>query len=188
MTRFILIRHGEADYSVCDARGYIGHGRDLAPLTDEGIKQIKRTATDDRLNDADLIVASPYTRALQSAAIISKETGLDISVEIDLHEWIPDTTFQYGSHKISRANFIDFNVNEGKHPTDGKRKWEELETLRSRVTRVIEKYSCYKKVIVVCHGMVIKSLNHVETLNNGDIVEFTYPPAIAPELQTFKPF
>lgn len=35
-----LVRHGEPDYSFCDERGYIGHGRDLAPLSENGIQQL----------------------------------------------------------------------------------------------------------------------------------------------------
>ncbi len=56
MAIFYLVRHGEA------------------------------TAIDERLKSAQLIVASPYTRALETAAIISRETGLKIRVEVDLHE------------------------------------------------------------------------------------------------------
>ena len=51
-------------------------------------------AVDARLKTAELIVSSPYTRALQTAAIISRETGLKICIEVDLHEWEPDKTNQ----------------------------------------------------------------------------------------------
>jgi len=33
MTIFYLIRHGEPTYKPVDERKFIGHGRDLAPLT-----------------------------------------------------------------------------------------------------------------------------------------------------------
>ena len=32
----LLVRHGEPDYSDVDKRGYAGHGRDLAKLTEKG--------------------------------------------------------------------------------------------------------------------------------------------------------
>ena len=41
-----------------------------------------RTAKDYRLKDCEIIVSSPYTRALQSAAIISKELSIDIDTNI----------------------------------------------------------------------------------------------------------
>lgn len=50
---------------------------------------------DERLKGADIILASPYTRTLQTAAIISKNTGIPIEVETDLLEWMPDLTFQF---------------------------------------------------------------------------------------------
>jgi len=35
----IVMRHGERDYQPCHDRGFIGQGLELAPLTDNGIKQ-----------------------------------------------------------------------------------------------------------------------------------------------------
>ncbi len=52
-----------------------------------------------------IIVSSPYTRALQIAAIISKNRQLNIKIELDLHEWMPDLSFQYSSkEQASKAN------------------------------------------------------------------------------------
>ena len=90
MAIFYLVRHGEADYSEMLEKGFYGFGRSFAPLSEKGINQAEKTAIDDRLKSAELIVSSPYTRALQTASIISRETGLKICVEVDLHEWEPD--------------------------------------------------------------------------------------------------
>jgi len=90
MTAFMFMRHGEFDYTFCDERKFIGHGRDLAPLSDKGIRQAEEAAKDPRLLGAELIISSPYTRALQTAAILSKQLRLDIKVEVDLHEWYKD--------------------------------------------------------------------------------------------------
>lgn len=40
----IFIRHGEPDYAPCDERGFIGHGRALAPLSARGVTQAARVA------------------------------------------------------------------------------------------------------------------------------------------------
>lgn len=92
MATFYLVRHGEADYSEMLEKGFYGFGRSFAPLSSQGISQAETAAIDERLKTAQLIVSSPYTRALQTAAIISRETGLKISVDVDLHEWEPDKT------------------------------------------------------------------------------------------------
>ena len=44
----LLVRHGEPDYSDVDKRGYAGHGRDLAKLTErECSRQNRRLGTKD---------------------------------------------------------------------------------------------------------------------------------------------
>ena len=95
MSTFYLIRHGKPDYTYGDTHGFIGQGHDFAPLKTEKIEEVIETAKDKRLKDAQIIISSPYTRALQTASIISKETGIDIVVESDIMEWQPDLTYQY---------------------------------------------------------------------------------------------
>ena len=89
----VFIRHGEPDKNIIDSRGFVGMGRDMAPLTEKGIRQAEEVALNSNLENAQVILSSPYTRALQTAAIISRRTGLEIKVEVDLHEFIPDKTF-----------------------------------------------------------------------------------------------
>lgn len=188
MTKFYLIRHGKTDYVSCDKRSFIGHGRDLAPLTDLGIKQIQEASIDPRLKNAELIVSSPYTRALHSAALLNRELNIDIQVNIDLHEWLPDITFQYESTEKGLDYFNDFNLNNGRHPSSLKKNWEELSTLRKRVKNAIEKYKKYKFVIIVCHGMVIRSLKYKDLIKNGEIIEYDYPEDEENEKWVFKQF
>ena len=174
MALFYLVRHGQPDYSPCDERGYIGHGRDLAPLSEEGIEQAERTAKDVRLMGADIIVSSPYTRALQTAAIISKNTGIDIKVEMDLHEWMPDLTFQFSNTEESIELTSDFNEHLGAYPEGEAPRWECLQHLWERVRKVADKYAEYNKVIVVCHGMVIRTLTYAEEIKPAEIIECKY--------------
>ena len=37
--KVVFIRHGEPNCLPCDERGFVGQGRDLAPLTIAGIQQ-----------------------------------------------------------------------------------------------------------------------------------------------------
>ncbi|MDF2542400.1 MAG: fructose-2,6-bisphosphatase [Herbinix sp.] len=174
MAVIYLVRHGQPDYSPCDERGYIGHGKDLAPLSEEGIRQAEQTAKDFRLQDAELIVSSPYTRALQTAAIISKNTGIELRVEIDLHEWMPDITFQYDKFTECLELTKDFVKHQGVYPNGEVRKWECLHDLRQRVRKVADQYAHYNKVIFVCHGMVMRTLTYAEVIKPGEIIECNY--------------
>ena len=126
--KIFMIRHGKADYSYGDAHNFIGHGHDLAKLDEEYIEDVIKTSKDPRLKEATLIVSSPYTRALQTAAIISKETGLDIKIEPDLREWEPDNTHQYKAKEM-KEYYKDYIKNNGIPPVDRIVKWESKEHL-----------------------------------------------------------
>lgn len=113
MALFYLIRHGEPDYDAVADLGFFGFGRDLAPLTEMGIKQAEKTANDSRLQAADIIISSPYTRALQTAAIISRKINKGIIIEPWLHEWIADKTNTLSSGEEAAELSIEFNKYKG---------------------------------------------------------------------------
>lgn len=74
--KIAFIRHGEPNKTEVDKRGFIGQGRDMAPLTELGIKQAEEVSLSPLLEGCQVIVSSPYTRALQTVAIISKKYRL----------------------------------------------------------------------------------------------------------------
>ncbi len=156
--KIILIRHGEPNYEPCSERGFIGHGRDLAPLTKLGVEQAEMVAMNNELKNSEIIISSPYTRALQTAAIISRKTGIDLTVEVDLREWQPDKTFQYKYQKDSFELYQDFWNCKGIYPEGETRNWEEINEIIERISPVIQQYYelGYKKIIIVTHGGVIR--------------------------------
>lgn len=168
-----MIRHGKADYSYGDSHNFIGHGHDLASLNKDYIEDVIKASKDYRLKEATLIVSSPYTRALQTAAIISKETGLDIVIEHDLREWEPDLTYQYKCGEI-KDYYRDYQNNNGILPNDRKVKWESKEHLKNRVESVIKKYKQYNCIIFVFHQMAIQSITEIEKIKPAEIIEFIY--------------
>ena len=160
MTQFIFIRHGEPRYDEIEKRGYRGMGYDLGRLTDRGIMQAYARAKDSKLKGADLILSSPYTRALQTAAILSKELQIPLIVENDLHEWMPDMTHQFNTSLKGRyEEYI-----EQKGVPNPNQDWESFNHLKNRVDAVLDQYQNYQKVIVVCHGIVMSSQTHFDDL------------------------
>jgi len=160
----VFIRHGKPDYTPCWERGFIGHGKDLACLTPEGIKQAEEVSKNSVLDGSELIISSPYTRALQTAAIISKNIQLDIIVEIDLHEFLPDKTFQCKEKEDTELH-KDFIDCFGSYPTGETRKWETIKEIKNRVIPVMKKYLAYNKIIVVAHGGVIRRFTGIAIIN-----------------------
>jgi broad specificity phosphatase PhoE len=168
---FYLIRHGKTDYSERNSKIYQGFGVNLAPLSDMGIQEIKNTAKDIRLHDANIILSSPYTRALQTAAILSKELHIDISVETDLHEWMANKYYIYESDEQAERHYKEFIDSSGSYSDGTEQEWEDIQTLKSRFIAVLNKYKQYDKVIVACHGMLIQSVSGGYHPGNGEIVE-----------------
>ena len=77
----ILIRHGESHFNV----HYGATGEDPgivdAALTEEGARQVRAAARGIDRHDLRRIVASPYTRTLETAAILAEALDLAITVE-----------------------------------------------------------------------------------------------------------
>ena len=90
MATFYFIRHGQMDTSMAEKKFYKGFAYNMMTLSEKGIEQIHETAKDNRLQNAELIITSPYGRAIHSAAILSKDINIEMRVETDLHEWLAD--------------------------------------------------------------------------------------------------
>ncbi len=163
-THFIFVRHGEPRYDEVIEHWNHTVGYNFGKLTDNGVNQAEMVAKDERFKGADLIVSSPYTRALQTAAIISRVTGIKLTVENDLHEWNPDIREIHDYD--SNLAFEEYLKNKGIHKITDKYFWESYEDLNKRVELALLKYRDYKKVIIVCHGIVISSMT-----NFDDVIE-----------------
>ena len=169
---FCFVRHGETDYTERGTKIYQGHGTNLAPLSETGIGQIKKAAKDIRLQEANLILCSSYTRAVQSAAILSKELGLEIRIETDLHEWVANDLYIYEDDHTAEKAYEEYVKNKGVHPDSGCR-WEDAATIRRRVLPVLQKYADVPKVIVIGHGMMIEAVTGAPHPKCGEIVPFS---------------
>lgn len=174
MALFYLVRHGQPDYSGLEEHGFFGFGRAFAPLSAQGVAQVEATARDPRLKSASLIVSSPYTRALQTAQIISRETGLPVTVELDLHEWMPDRTNQLASGAESALLAQEFSRFRGIYPQGETMRWETLAHMRTRMRAVADQYADYERVIFVGHGMAFRTLKWIEHMAPAEIIECLY--------------
>lgn len=173
MTTFYLIRHGKHSYDSVSGKNFIGHGLELAHLTEEGIKQAIECSKDYRLKDCELIISSPYTRTMQTSAILSRHLNLDIKVEIDIRELELDLSYQVKSFDELRQIAIEEQkCNDEQLPYNSTYKWESRGDVKKRVLNVLNDYKEYRKVIVVTHGMVIHCLTGKIGIPNCSITEF----------------
>lgn len=187
--KLILIRHGEPDYSLSEGKGFKGPGRDLAPLSARGVEQAEAVALDPLLEGSQLIVSSPFTRALQTGAIISRVTGLKLEIAFDLHEWLIDTNYENKNIYDTMAAIQDIDIHKGIRSADAKLHWEGYDQVSRRAYAALYPYLHYDQVIVTCHAYIIKQFYNPGHVKHCGIVkvdfdrDFTWPGYIEPELR-----
>lgn len=158
MTKFLLIRHGETAWHLPTAKGAIGWGAEMAPLTEEGTRQVKNITQQVRDWSPELILSSPTSRTLNTCAILSVALNLPFVVEFELHEWIPDNRLNWDSVDTILAAQKEMESLNGEWPLEDSRHWEPLSSVRQRTLSVLKKYLTHTKVAVVCHEWVIYAL------------------------------
>lgn len=152
----IFVRHGEANYSEVDAKGYLGFGRDLAPLTIKGIEQSNIVSQNSLFTNAEIIISSPYTRALHTASIISKNLNLNLIVDIGFHERLPDTKNELKTKEDFKNSFKEYDFYKGIYTENELHYWESIDQQINRVKYSLNKYMNYNKIIIVTHGELIR--------------------------------
>jgi broad specificity phosphatase PhoE len=171
--KIIFIRHGNTDYALANERKMSSIEENFIPLSEKGRKQVDKTATDPRLKKAKAIISSPYTRALQSAAILNRELRLPLYVEFDLHEWKYDIdgTRYIAQKEIDRRieEFLDMN---GDYCSSDPKPWEKKVHVEERAIKAIAKYARHVPIIVVSHGMLISCLTNRERLPCAAVLEY----------------
>jgi uncharacterized phosphatase len=156
LMKICLIRHGETDWNKSGRY----QGRTDIPLNETGKEQIEKAAAYLEQFDWDEIIASPLSRAKQSAQIIAKKIKKNI-----IHE---------------EEGFLEIDVGEISGMTTEERKiafpdgkfngLEPYEHLQKRVSDSLLKYTkifADKNIIIVSHGAAIKSL--LAYLSNNQI-------------------
>lgn len=179
MTVFYLLRHGHANYDLADEKRFEGITRHLVPLTSRGLAQIGSIIDEMGSFHAEIIVSSPITRALQSAAILSRRLDLPLEVEFDLHEWIPDLTFTFDQESLIRNAYREMISLDGEWPQNRPKNWEPLSCVRQRVKNVLRRYCSFSSLIVVCHGVIITSLTGKE-VDTGNYQTYVFDGEIPP--------
>lgn len=152
-TRFILVRHGQTEFSV--QRRYSGRGN--PSLTEEGLRQA--AAVGRRLSardDITAVVTSPLSRAKVTAEAVGVPvTVLDDLIETDFGEWEGLTFAEAAARypELHRSWLSDPSV-----PTPGGESFDQVHERVARArTRIIDDFAG-QTVVVVSHVTPIKTL------------------------------
>lgn len=153
MTNFFLVRHGETDWNLA---GKIQGATDI-PLNDTGRAQAHATGAKMQGRNWDVIVASPLSRAMETASIIASHLGLPEPRPID-----GIVERNYGAAEgLTGPEVESFYPNDS--PVPGR---ETRGEVQARVVAALHELAAEfkgKNVIVVCHGGVIRAMLHETT-------------------------
>lgn len=147
-----LLRHGQTDWNI-DLRL---QGSTDIPLNDTGRAQARLAAATLQREDWDVIIASPLSRAKDTAEIVALELGMSVSIVPELIER------SFGAaegldHATWRKLYESHQVIEG---------LESLEDLRARTVLLLDlianEYSG-QRVLAVSHGAFIRKVLTIVT-------------------------
>jgi broad specificity phosphatase PhoE len=170
----ILIRHGESEFNAVFNRTRIDPGIADPKLTAHGKGQVRRAAAQIRRDGHPIrrLITSPYTRALETAAILAEELALPVEVEPIVHEhacWTCDIGTPI-STLAERWPALDFSqLNEIWWPQD-----EPHEAVHRRCADFRVKAAQlgdWRHVGVVSHWGFIRTLTGRE-VRNAEVVPF----------------
>lgn len=82
----ILLRHGQSEFNVVFSATRVDPGIPDPRLTEEGKRQARAAALALAAYPVERLIASPYTRALETAEIVAGELGLPIEVHLLVRE------------------------------------------------------------------------------------------------------
>ena len=150
--KVIFVRHGEPDYSLLEEAGYTGFGLALAPLSVAGRRMATEAAANPLLEQAEILISSSVTRALETASYLIRDRQLPLFVEPLLHEW---QVYETGRENFEKARSL-FLENNGALLSSSPIQYETAEQMKSRFVECMAKYRDYQTVVVVAHRMLIR--------------------------------
>lgn len=179
LTKFFIVRHGETEWNV---KGFVqGHGD--SPLTQNGIKEIKKLSKELKNEKFDLAFSSDLLRAKRTAEILAAEHKLTV----ETNKLLKERSFGH-LEGATREEFKQWakaweNLEKEErfaYKSDGIESDEETSTRLIQFIRDVAIANPGKKVLIVSHGAIIKSLlikldygdyKKVRALLNGGYVE-----------------
>jgi len=151
-----LLRHGQTDWNI-DLRL---QGSTDIPLNDTGRAQALKAASVLNREDWDVIIASPLSRAKDTADIVAKELGMNVVIVPELIE----RSFGVAEgldHASWRKMYESHAVIEG---------LESLEDLRARTILLLDLIAneyAGQRVLAVSHGAFIRKV--LTIISNGEL-------------------
>jgi broad specificity phosphatase PhoE len=188
----ILLRHGQTVFNQHFSKDLIDPGVPDPPLTDQGRRQAQTATKALAVHRITRIIASPYTRAIETAEIVAERLGPRVEIDTDIRERA-GYSCDIGTHPVDLAKrwphlaFSDLAPDWWAHP-DGDPTAKGLDepeaALNSRVGRFRNRIALredWAETLVVCHWGPIRALIG-DRVENGAFIRHDPRPPLSVEL------
>lgn len=169
----ILLRHAQSHFNLHFGRTRQDPGIEDPELTEEGLRQAEAAARLLRREAIGRILASPYTRTLQTASIIADALNLKIEVEPLVREQA-FFTCDIGTPRSSlqdRYGYLDFSCLEEIWWSPGPESEEALQERCKGFRGKAVASADWRETLVVTHWAFVRGLTG-QTLPNGESLRF----------------
>jgi isoleucyl-tRNA synthetase len=167
--RYWTVRHGAAGINALDQlNSDLARSDDAVHLTDEGRAQAQAGAKRLAKERVDLIVASPFPRARETAEIIGMATGANVVEDADLREWNMGPELEGKTVAELRAWYGDERRRLTVAPPGGET-WSDVRARIVRAVRRLDAANEGKRIVLVSHRDPILMLRWAATgSDDGD--------------------
>lgn len=169
----ILIRHGQSEFNVAYGRTRRDPGITDPALTEEGRRQIAALAGELRGEGLKRLIASPYTRALETAVILARTLDIPVTIDPIVGERAAFVCDVGTCCSLLRQRWPDWQFDHLEEQW-----WPELEEAEHAVMRRalafrqrVAELPDWRHLAVVSHWGFIRALTGVE-LGNGQALRF----------------
>lgn len=174
----ILIRHGQTIFNAIFSVTRIDPGVPDPLLTTRGRGQAREIAAALAGEEIELVVASPYRRAIQTADTAARALGVPVEIDADVRE-----RFSFSCDQGSRRSELARAWPEYDFAHLAERWWPESEEgeaeFAARCARFAERMAdspAWSRIAVITHWGVIRALTG-ERVTNGRLVRLAQPGA-----------
>jgi broad specificity phosphatase PhoE len=147
---YFLLRHGQTIYQTEKVDFFYPWPDFETQLTEIGREQVEKSAKKLKKEGINLIYCSDFKRTLETAQILSRETGAEIKADERLRE------LNFGIFKERKIkDYLDFFGDEKKRfekrPPEGEN-WRDIKERMSSFVEETERNNSEKNIAVISHG------------------------------------
>ena len=155
-----LVRHGQSESNTLSLLSSYPEipGSTMRHLTTKGVEQAKAAGEQLSKEAVTVIIASPLTRTVETAMLISEATGVPVFQDVRLRE----TDFGIYNARPSREFFQRYTKPEERIETDGADGVESTLGMRDRVESILQDIARElpgQKVVLVSHADTLEQIH-----------------------------